>query len=174
MDQPQFTSLFAFLKALPDYRKRRGRRYVWVCLVAILCAAVLSGQVTGSAIVQWATLHEAEIKAWLAPHLPRIPSAATLRRALRHIDIEQLERLVAEFIRSLDQRDETTGRVMGADGQALRGQALDGKELRGASAHGQKTFLVSVVRHESGATLAQQAMDRGGSETEVGRQLLAG
>lgn len=173
MDQPQFTSLLAFLKALPDYRKRRGRRYIWVCLLAILCAAVLSGHKTGSAIVQWAQLHEMEIRDWLAPLLHRIPSGATLRRALRYIDVKTLERLGAEFIRSLDQKDETTGQVVGNNGEVWRGQAVDGKDLRGASVHGNKTFLVSLVRHESGATLAQQAMELGGSEIEVARELLA-
>lgn len=174
MDQIQCTPLLVYLKALPDYRKPRGRRYRWVCLLAILFAAVLSGQVTGSAIVTWATCHGSEIKAWLAPYLRSIPSGATLRRTLRHLNIEQLEHLVAEFIRNLDREDEMTGRIIGAGDQALRGQALDGKDLRGASAHGDKVFLVSLARHESGATLAQQAMPPGSNESEVGRQMLAG
>jgi predicted transposase YbfD/YdcC len=174
MDQQQFTSLFDFLKALPDYRQRRGRRYLWVCLLTILCAAVLSGQATGSAIAQWALLHQTAILTSLAPCLRRIPSGSTLRRTLRHMGVKELERLVAEFIGRLDAEDNTTGRVITADGQVLRAQALDGKDLRGASVHGEKTFLVSLVRHESAATLAQQALETGGSEIEVGRQLLAG
>ena len=37
----------------------------------------------------------------------------------------------------------------------LQGQALDGKTVRGASAHGDKTHLVSLVQHGSAVTLAQ-------------------
>lgn len=174
MDQPQFTTLLSFLETLPDYRKPRGRRYIWVVLLAILCAAVLSGQTTGSAIVQWAALHASELMSGLSPLLRRIPSDATLRRALRYIDVKTLERLAAQFMSRLDQEDPTAGRVVMGDGEVLRGQAIDGKELRGASAHGEKVLLVSLVRHESGVTLAEQAVEPGSSETQVARELLAG
>lgn len=132
MDHQHLTTLFALLKAIPDPRKARGKRYSWVCLLAILCVGVLAGQHSGSAIVDWATFRSAEVLACLAPLLHRIPSASTLRRALRYIDIETLERVAAQFVRNLDSQDEVVGRILGTDGQPLRGQALDGKELRGA------------------------------------------
>jgi hypothetical protein len=56
----------------------------------------------------------------------------------------------------LDRADGVSGSVVLADGQRLFGQALDGKTVCGASRHGPVVHLVSVVRHESGAVLAQQ------------------
>ncbi len=50
MDRKQFTSILALLKAIPDPRKAWGKRYSWIHLLAIICAALLSGQENASAI----------------------------------------------------------------------------------------------------------------------------
>lgn len=156
MDQPQYTSLLAALKAVPDYRQARGQRYPWVFLWSAICAAVLSGQRSGSAIAEWVAAHTPEVAAWLRLPLRRVPSDATVRRALRHVDVEALEREIAAFVQGLDAQDTGAGVVAGRDGAPLQGQAVDGKAVRGAEAHGVKVHLLSVVRHGSGATLAQR------------------
>ncbi len=70
----------------------------------------------------------------------RIPSCATLRRALIELDIGAFEHHLARYHQRLDVEDRTSGRVETLDGQELRGQAVDGKTLRGASAHGDKSI----------------------------------
>jgi len=40
MDRQQFTSLLAFLRAVPDPRKPKGKRYQWVPLLVIVCTAL--------------------------------------------------------------------------------------------------------------------------------------
>jgi predicted transposase YbfD/YdcC len=56
----------------------------------------------------------------------------------------------------------------------VHGQALDGKAVRGAQAHGTPVHLLSLVRHGSGVTLAQQVVARKTNEIKVAPQLLAG
>jgi predicted transposase YbfD/YdcC len=110
----------------------------------------------------------------LQPACPRIPSPATWRRLLIHIDVAILEQQVAAYNQALDQADASAGAVALQDGQQWRGQAIDGKDVRGASAHGTHTFLVSLVRHESGYVLGQAAVPRKTNEITGAPQLLAG
>jgi predicted transposase YbfD/YdcC len=94
-------------------------------------------------------------------------------RALRHVNVTALERRIAEF----GQRAATTaveGTINCPNGERLEAQAIDGKALRGASTHGQATHLVSLVRHGSGATLAQMAVARKRNEITALPLLLAG
>ena len=160
-------------RAFSTPSQNAGGRHTWLHLLAIICAALLSGQLTGSTIVQWAALHEQEIQQCLGPALRRVSSAATLTQALRLLDIQVLERLLGQFIERLNSQQGAAGSIRMGDGQLLCGQAVDGKELRGASAHGERLFLVSSVRHATGATLAQQALGPEDSEIAVAWSLLA-
>jgi predicted transposase YbfD/YdcC len=173
VDHLQYTPLLPFLKAVPDPRKARGKIYPWELLLVGVCGALLSGQLNGSAMAEWVIAHALEIAAFLGIPLRRIPSASTVRRTVRNVDVEALERVMAEHNQALDNKDQASGSVAGVDGQPLRGQAIDGKELRGASAHGEKVHLLAVARHGSGATLAQQEVGEKTNEIPVVPEMLA-
>jgi predicted transposase YbfD/YdcC len=164
----------AYLEKVPDPRQRRGKQYEWRFLLAILCAALVSGQKSVRGIADWAQQHRQDVLCSLPAAKPRIPSASTLYRVLRTLDIDRLERQVAAHGHQVDQADPTTGQVQGCHAEAWRGQALDGKELRGASAQGDKTVLVSLVRHESGIVLAQRRVAQKTNEIRAVPSLLAG
>jgi len=172
--EPLQSTLLAHLSQVPDFRRARGQRFAWAYLLALVVAAVAAGQTSVLAMVSWANAHAAELYSTLQPACPRIPSAATWRRLLIHIDLAALEQQVAAHNQALDQTDALAGAIEMQDGQVWRGQALDGKDVRGASAHGAHTFLVSLVRHESGYVLAQAAVDRKTNEITVAPHLLAG
>lgn len=174
MDHLQFTPFLPFLEAVPDPRQARGKVYPWMFLLVGVCGALLSGQLNGSAIAEWVAEHAPEIAAFLRIVLRRTPSHSTIRRALRYMDVEALERVIAEHNQALDNEDQGAGRFAGAGGQPLRGQAIDGKEVRGAGAHGVKTHLLSLVRQGSGATLAQQEVGEKTNEIPTVPELLAG
>jgi predicted transposase YbfD/YdcC len=110
----------------------------------------------------------------LQPECPRIPSPATWRRLVAHINIAALEQQVAAHNQALAAVDTTIGSVTMCDGQVFHGQAIDGKDVRGASAHGEHTFLVSLVRHEHAYVLGQAAVDRKTNEITAVPGLLAG
>jgi predicted transposase YbfD/YdcC len=103
--------------------------------------------------------------------LPRLPSESTLRRALRYVNVEELERHMAEF-------DEELAAARPAPCTAVtggwEGQALDGKELRGANTHGAQLHLVSLVEQQSGTVLKQQAVPAKTNEIKAAPALLQG
>lgn len=170
----QYTPLLAFLKAVPDPRKARGKVFPWEFLLLGVCAALLSGQQTGSAISRWIAEHAQAIAAFARVKLRLTPSHSTIRRALRNVGVEALEDAVTEHNEALDKQDQTAGTLIGADGQPLRGEAIDGKEVRGAGAHGVKVHLLSLVRHGSGTTLVQEEVAVKSNEIPAVPELLAG
>jgi len=155
MDHADSTTLLGHLQDVPDPRHRKGQSFEWRYLLALITAAVASGHKNMAAIWQWVHEHGPELLAALHPAKGRLPSYATLRRAVIAIDIDALEGEVAAHNQALDREDAALGAVTGADGTVWRGQAVDGKAVRGACAHGAAVHLVSVVRHESGYVLDQ-------------------
>ena len=173
MNEPNYTMLMAHLADVPDARSKRGRQYEWPLLLTILCGALLCGQTSVRGVAQWAFHHAHEILEVLQPKRKIVPSASTLYRVLRKIDVEALEKHLSLFTNALDADDKVTGVVYGPGNTPLRGQAMDGKEVRGAGKQGKPLMLVSLVRHESAAVLAQQAVDRKTNEITVAPELLA-
>ena len=99
----------------PDPRQRRGRRSEWATLLVLVGAAVASGQQNGAAIAQWVAEHAAEWQRWRPTVGGRVPSAATLRRVLRQVDVQEVERRVSRWVTShLD-------RPLAADGREQAG-----------------------------------------------------
>ena len=169
------TQLLAYLEAgVPDPRHKRGQRYEWRFLLAMICVALLSGQKTVRGIVHWMVLHAADIIECLQLTRTRLPSASTIYRALRTVAVEALERQIATYGQGVDEADLSSGRVRGPTGEVLRGQAVDGKDIRGARAHGAPVFLVSVVRHGSGVILGEQCVAHKTNEITAVPSLLAG
>lgn len=62
-----------------------------------------------------------------------MPSLITLGRVLRHMNVEELERVCSRFHRELDGACSEAGSIVTQQGERLVGQALDGKTVRGAS-----------------------------------------
>jgi len=151
--EPLQSTLLARVAQVPDLRSKRGQRFAWSYLLAILTAGLAAGQTTIVDITDWAQNHAAELIAQLQPKCPRIPSAATLRRVLGDADALTVEQQVAEYNQALDTADSTAGSVRAQNGQVLRGQSVDGKDVRGVRAHGNPQFLVSLARHHSAYVL---------------------
>jgi predicted transposase YbfD/YdcC len=172
--EPLQSTLLAKVAQVPDIRSKRGQRFAWSYLLAILTAGLAAGQTTMLELADWAQQHAAELIAQLQPTCPRIPSASTLRRVLRDADAATVEQHVADHNQALDAADVTTGSVRTLTGQVLRGQAVDGKDVRGVRAHGNAHFLVSLVRHQSAYVLGQAVVDEKTNEITAVPALLAG
>jgi len=174
MDKLQYSTLMDTLKEVPDPRQARGQRYPWWLLLALLGGALTSGQRTAHAMADWVRLHAVELMEALHVSQERLPSEATLRRALRAIDLAWLEHQVARFMEGLAAKTATAGTIQTITGESLQGQAVDGKALRGARAHGPAPHLVSLVRHGSGVVLAETAVAEKSNEITAVPRLLAG
>jgi hypothetical protein len=125
-------------------------------------------------MADWVRLHTAELREALHISRERLASEATLRRALRVIDLSQLEHRLAQFSVRLAVETPSAGTIQTLAGETLQGQAVDGKALRGARAHGAAPHLVSLVRHGSGVVLAETAVAEKSNEITAVPRLLAG
>jgi predicted transposase YbfD/YdcC len=129
----------------------------------LVSAALVSGQRNGRAIGQWVREHHDELARAVGRDGRALPSEATLRRAVRAVDVRQLEAQLAALNRGRGPR--RTAR------EPWEGIALDGKELRGALAHRQPVHLVAAVRHD-GTVLTQTRVSRQGNEITASPSLL--
>src|SRR5688500_9044845 len=127
MDAPQYSDLSAALADVPDPRRRRGCRYPWPLLLLLVGAALASGHQNLRAVGQWVAEHAGDVRAALGLPPGRLPSTATLRRALRAVDVAALEDRLARFAAGLPTA-ESASRPSG-----WVGQAVDGKAVRGAN-----------------------------------------
>jgi len=166
MDAPQYTTLRAALSDVPDPRKPRGQRYPWPLLLTAISAALVSGQQGLRAIGQWVAEHGEELGPLLGLPPGRVPSTATLRRAVRAVDLAALEARIAGFAAGLA--------APPADAPPWAGQAIDGKAVRGANRHGARVHLVGLVRHGDGLVLGQVAVADKSNEITAAPRLLAG
>jgi predicted transposase YbfD/YdcC len=174
MDAPQYTNLCAALAAVPDPRQRRGQRYAWPVLLTVIAAAVVSGQQGMRAIGQWVAEHADELGPMLGLVPGRIPSAATLRRAVRAVDLAALEAHLAAFVAALPPPPPPApATVPTLAPLPWVGLALDGKAVRGANRHGAAVHLVSLVRHDDGRVLGQVAVADKSNEITAAPRLLA-
>lgn len=174
MAQQQQVTLMDYLADIPDPRHAQGKRHEWLVILVVICIALVCGQKTVWAMAHWAVLHAREIITALKPTTRRLPSVSTFYRALRKVNITDLESCIAAYGQAIDAQDPVSGCIRGLQGEILRGQAVDGKTLRGARAHGELVHLLSLVRHGSGVTLGQERVDQKTNEITVVPQLLAG
>ncbi len=165
MDAPQSTDLLTALQAVPDPRRRRGWRYAWPLLLTLIAAALASGERTLRAVGQWVAEHAEELVALLSPPRGRLPSTATLRRALRAVKIAALERCLATLATGPPAQETAAAPWVGL--------AVDGKAVRGANRHGAAVHLVGLVRHGDGAVLGQVAVAAKSNEITAVPRLLA-
>jgi predicted transposase YbfD/YdcC len=173
MDALQYTDLRTALSAVPDPRQRRGRRYAWPALLTLIAAALVSGQQGMRAIGQWVAEHAEEVGPLLELAPGRVPSAATLRRVVRAVDVAALEAQIATFVATLPAPPPPRGLPPPTAPQPWVGQAIDGKAVRGANRHGAQVHLVSLVRHDDGRVLGQVAVADKSNEITAAPRLLA-
>jgi hypothetical protein len=130
MDQRQYSTLLEAVADVPDPPHARGKQHAWKVILAVICAALVSGHQSGRAIGQWSREHAKELLRGLRPKRGRLPSEATLRRALRSIDVAALEARLIDF--GLHQAAPLTGCIISPHGEVLQAQAIDGKTVCGA------------------------------------------
>lgn len=147
MDAEAVRSLLEALRAVPEPRKARGRRYAVATVLTFAVCAMMSGARSLYAIAQWGRDHNSvALRAALGITHADTPSVATLFRVFRDLEREAFEAALAGWVRA----------HLPAGGRAL---ALDGKTLRGI--HGEEVpgvHLVAAYVHGSGQVLGQRGV----------------
>ncbi len=169
MDAPQYSDLLAALQDVPDPRPARGRRYAWPLLLTLITAALASGERNVRGIGQWVAEHAEELVLALDPPRGRLPSTATLRRALRVVNVRILEDRITAFLAGAAPPWDP-----GQPPAPWIGLAIDGKAVRGANRHGANLHLVGLVRHADGVALGQVAVAVKSNEITAAPRLLVG
>jgi len=155
-------SLLAALAKVPDRRKRRGVRYALPIVLGLLTLAKLAGQDHPAGMAQWVQ----ERAAWLIQAFglkrSRLPQRTTYLRVLHLVSVEDLERVVAEFL--AEQPPAGLAVVISLDGKTLRGTIPPG-ESRGM-------HLLAGYLPEAGVVLLQVQVDGKDNEIVAAQPLL--
>ncbi|MEJ7653062.1 MAG: ISAs1 family transposase [Chloroflexia bacterium] len=166
MDKRHYKTMMEALADMPDPRRKRGVRHNWRLLLMLVGAAKVSGQQHGRAIAQWVGEHTESLTQMLELPPGGLPSESTLRRALRDLDVEELEQRVAQLTQGM-------GGEATEPSESLVGWSMDGKQVCGAKAHGRSMHLLSVVSHEDAMVLAQVQVGEKTNEISAAGGLLA-
>jgi predicted transposase YbfD/YdcC len=165
----ELPGLLEVLARVPDPRRRRGRRYTLVFMLAVAVACVLAGAKNFREIGDQAGDLPQEVLARLGgrPHplLRTIiaPSEKRIRTVLQEIDAARLDELAGGWLRSLAD----AGRLE----NLLRAIAIDGKWLRGIG-DGQQVKLFAAMLHEQKVIIAQHAIPEDTNEITQVKELL--
>ena len=156
------------LALVPDTRKRRGRRFALVFILAVAVACVLAQAKSFREIGDHAADLPQEVLARLGgtPHplLRRIvaPSEKRIRTLIQELDAEKLDQVIGGWLRGLAR----AGRL-----EPLRTAiAIDGKWLRGVGDGQVKLF--AAMLHEEKMIIAQHRIPDETTETTQVKELL--
>jgi hypothetical protein len=128
MDRKQYSTLLQALRHVPDPRHARGKRHDWTFILGVITGAVLHQQRSAAAIAQWAQAHAEALVTAFHPQHQRVPSEATIRRALHHVNVRALETHLARL------QNRPAHAPAHAPTCRMKGYAVDGKYVRGAGA----------------------------------------
>ena len=143
------STLLEALEAVPDPRRRRGRRHRLESVLHLALGAVLAGADSWAAIADWAAVTDHDVEGGRPPH------ASTFRRLLGRVEATALESALTGWV--LGRRDASAAQAPG-DSVAERRTVLaaDGKTLRGArQSDGSQSKLFSLYDHAHCLVLTQ-------------------
>ena len=128
------------LKAVPDPRRRRGRRHGLQSVLLLALQAVMAGASSWVAIAQWAATAPQALGVCGAS-----PSAATFRRVLAAVDITAVEAALTTWVTGRQARARAQRPAATTAAACRTVLVVDGKTLRGSrDADGRQTKLVCV------------------------------
>ncbi len=156
MDASPLLGLLHFLGEIPDPRSRHGRQHPLRAILALTCCAIMCGARSYAAIAQWAQDHDIALMHRLG-FTRRPPKSGGIRKVLMSLDPAALEAALTRWA------DAMMGRLPAAETGSPEAFALDGKSARGSfDGLSKAVHLLSLVAHESGLTVAQAEVPRGG------------
>lgn len=168
MSHTQTLNLIEQLKAIPDYRKGKGKRHALWLIMMLVLLGTLCGYRGYRPLADFAQQHWPSLRELLdLPADTRIPSYSTFRRVLQRVDFEPIAALFNRWAQMFLQLTEQTW--VAADGKSIKSTLTDYSE-----SYQSFVTTVSAFTHQSGVVLHLQVMDNKQiSEIEVVRQLIA-
>lgn len=162
---PELPTLIEALARVPDPRGQRGTRYDFTFLLASSAVAVLCGARSLLGIARWIRGADREVlralglradARWVAP------ADSTLGRSWRNVDADAVDDAVGHWLAVVLAAGDMGE---GKDAGQPAGLAFDGKVMRGAAKGDTlEPHLVAAADQETGAVLAQRAVDAKSNE----------
>ena len=156
-------SLYAHLRAVKDWRRRRGQRYELALILTALVLAKMAGEDTPSGIASWARERQGLFYELFQLKRLAMPSHNTYRRTLRSgLRLADLARECEAYVRAWPEV-----------GHEVR-LTLDGKAVRGTIAFGDNrgVHLLAAYLPRLGVVLLQVAIDTKTNEIGAAPQVL--
>jgi len=154
--------------AVPDPRKRKGRRYRLATVLGLLVAGMLAGRTDVEHIAAWVRgLPERILLRFGCSRNARTgivnaPCANAYRYLVQELDPVALDRAIRTWLTASG--ISTAGVVIAIDGKTLTGSASLGIDARKA---------VSFFLHEQGITLCQREVPAATTEVPLAREMIA-
>jgi len=143
--------LLQALSAVPDPRRRRGRRHSLQSILLIAVSAVLAGARSYAAIGDWSVITRPAVGVCGRP-----PHTATIRRVLMSVDPAAVQRALTVWASACRDAARAADHRGVPVNQRRTVYAVDGKTLRGARGpDGEATALVCVLDHACRLVLTQ-------------------
>jgi predicted transposase YbfD/YdcC len=154
-------SLYELFATIADPRSKHGQRYDLPYLLTCLAAALLCNCNSTLAVAQWCRDQRNLLAQLFGPRTFLCPSDSLYRKLLPHLDAEQIEGALADWIRiTLQAKSDDP-------------IALDGKTVCGAKTDEEKApQFLSFRTHKSQETLLQVAVSKKTNEIPVAQALL--
>lgn len=169
-------SLYEALEAIPDPRRKAGKRYPLPVLICLLCLAKMAGQTTLKGATEWVRLRAVFLASAFGLKRTAMPCQMTYKRILEAIDAQVLNDLLAAFfIRwEAQQRCENEpSRLQTASGYLEHAQvAIDGKAVRATSQEDQPVHQLSAYDIKTGVVLFQVNVQEKQNEISALKPLL--
>jgi predicted transposase YbfD/YdcC len=158
-------SLIEILAEIGDKRQKKGKRHPLEGMLALGVVGMMCGYERVSAIAEWGKNYGEKYQKVFGFERHGYPALVTWYRVFGGIDIEEVERKIAEWV-------EMVLSAMPPEGE-MEGVSIDGKTLRGSKKRGAKnSHLLSAVSHRLGLALGQIAVDEKTNEIGVVEDLL--
>lgn len=158
-------ALVAAFAAVPDPRRRQGRRFPLSALLALALVALLANHLSILAIAQWGKRQSPALLAALGFPDGRAPHQSTLHRLFRRLDPLPLAAALTPCFAPppTDDPPPRGSRAIACDGKAQRGR------LACADKAEYPVHMLSAVLHAHGIVLAQLPLDHTGEKAEAER-----
>src|SRR5690242_14608526 len=86
LEAEALTSLYHALQALPDPRRKQGKRYSLAVILSLVILAKLAGEQTMSGVTEWVRHRGPLLSQWLGLRRARMPCQTTYRNVLARVD----------------------------------------------------------------------------------------
>jgi predicted transposase YbfD/YdcC len=151
------SSLYEALQALPDPRRRQGKRYELAVLLSLLVLAKLAGQTTLSGATEWIRHRGKEIAEHFGLRRGQMPCQMTYCRILERVDAKLFDEVLATFFIRWEAQQRCgsePSRLQTSQGYLDHAQlAIDGKTLRATSMQAHPVHLLSCYDVTTGTVL---------------------